>query len=137
MKISIQNYEAFVLDFLEGNLSEQKQAEMLLFLEQNPHLQTEIDDLLDENLVLTADETIVFEDKSILKKQERQSAGSNKTKKIQKCSELLAAIRSDSKTIWRTKSNFQYLQGDVQCLQRHRSNEAFFGVYGTLPQFCR
>ncbi|MGB1207231.1 MAG: hypothetical protein ACPG5B_16405 [Chitinophagales bacterium] len=67
MKISIYNYEEFILDFLEGNLSEQKETEMLLFLEQNPHLQSEIDGLLDESLILTADETIVFENKIILK----------------------------------------------------------------------
>ena len=67
MNISIHNYEEFILDFLEGNLSEQKEAEMLLFLEQNPHLQSEIDGLLDENLILTADESIVFENKEILK----------------------------------------------------------------------
>ena len=67
MNISIHNYEEFILDFLEGNLSEQKETEMLLFLEQNPHLQSEIDGLLDENLILTADESIIFENKDILK----------------------------------------------------------------------
>ena len=37
-KISIFNYEAYYLDLLEGNLSEEDTALLLDFLEQHPHL---------------------------------------------------------------------------------------------------
>ncbi|MEN9998171.1 MAG: hypothetical protein RI922_1161 [Bacteroidota bacterium] len=44
-RISIFNYEAFYLDFLEGTLSEEETALFLAFLEEHPELQLE-----DENL---------------------------------------------------------------------------------------
>lgn len=44
-KISIFNYEAFYLDFLEGNLNEEDMALFLKFLEENPELK-----IVDENL---------------------------------------------------------------------------------------
>jgi hypothetical protein len=44
-RISIFNYEAFYLDFLEGNLSEEDAALLLAFLEENPHLKVEDEEL--------------------------------------------------------------------------------------------
>ncbi|MEY3236682.1 MAG: hypothetical protein RI883_783 [Bacteroidota bacterium] len=44
-RISIFNYEAFYLDFLEGNLSEEDAALLLAFLEENPHLKVEEEEL--------------------------------------------------------------------------------------------
>ena len=44
-RISIFNYEAFYLDFLEGNLSEEDTALLLVFLEENPHLKVEDEEL--------------------------------------------------------------------------------------------
>lgn len=44
-RISIFNYEAFYLDFLEGNLSEEDHALFLLFLEENPELKVVDEDL--------------------------------------------------------------------------------------------
>lgn len=41
--INMDNYEAFYLDFLEGNLSEADCTALLLFLEQHPELQVEDD----------------------------------------------------------------------------------------------
>ena len=41
-RISIFNYEAFYLDFLEGNLNEEDTALLMAFLEENPDLR--IDD---------------------------------------------------------------------------------------------
>jgi hypothetical protein len=46
-KISIFNYEAFYLDFLEGNLSEEDASLLLAFLEEHPELVIE-DELLPE-----------------------------------------------------------------------------------------
>lgn len=56
-KISIFNYEAFYLDFLEGNLSEEDSLLLLKFLEQHPELKVEDDMLVtldDEALQLDA-----------------------------------------------------------------------------------
>jgi len=44
-RISIFNYEAFYLDFLEGNLSEEDHALFLTFLEENPELKVVDEDL--------------------------------------------------------------------------------------------
>ena len=55
-RISIFNYEAFYLDFLEGNLNEEDTLLLMSFLEANPNLQVEMDDELpifeEENEVL-------------------------------------------------------------------------------------
>lgn len=44
-KISIFNYEAFYLDFLEGNLNEEDVAMLLDFLKKHPELEVEMDEL--------------------------------------------------------------------------------------------
>lgn len=44
MKIDLNNYEAYFLDYLEGNLSPDQVAELLLFLEQHPSLKNEVED---------------------------------------------------------------------------------------------
>jgi hypothetical protein len=44
-RISIFNYEAFYLDFLEGNLSEEDAALLLAFLDENPQLKVEEEEL--------------------------------------------------------------------------------------------
>jgi len=44
-RISIFNYEAFYLDFLEGNLNEEDSALLLAFLEENPDLKMDDDEL--------------------------------------------------------------------------------------------
>jgi len=45
-RISIFNYEAFYLDFLEGNLSEEDTSLLLQFLEEHPELKVDDDSLL-------------------------------------------------------------------------------------------
>jgi hypothetical protein len=44
-KIDIHNYEAYLLDFSEGNLSEEDQMELELFLMQHPELELNLDEL--------------------------------------------------------------------------------------------
>jgi hypothetical protein len=44
-KISIFNYEAFYLDYLEGNLNDEDKALLLHFLEKHPELKLDNDDL--------------------------------------------------------------------------------------------
>ncbi len=42
-KITIHNYEAFFLDHLEGNLSQENSAQLEAFLDANPHLRDELE----------------------------------------------------------------------------------------------
>ena len=55
-KISIFNYEAFYLDFLEGNLNEEDTALLLAFLSENPDLQLD-----DEVLPTFEKETVALD----------------------------------------------------------------------------
>lgn len=55
-RISIFNYEAFYLDFLEGNLSEEDAALLLAFLEEHPELKID-----EEPVQLLEKETIVLD----------------------------------------------------------------------------
>jgi hypothetical protein len=56
MKIDINNYEAFLLDYIEGNLSAEDAAELMLFLEANPALQVDLEGLQD--IIVTPDEIL-------------------------------------------------------------------------------
>ena len=49
--ITKNNYEAFLLDYVEGNLSPEHTAELMLFFENNPSLKEDLDDF--EILTLT------------------------------------------------------------------------------------
>lgn len=67
MNINKHNYEAFFLDYHEGNLSPQQVAELLLFVEQHPELKEEFESF--ENISLTEFSNISFENKAELKKE--------------------------------------------------------------------
>ena len=45
-KINIHNYEAYLLDFSEGNLTGEFQVELELFLIQHPELEINLDELI-------------------------------------------------------------------------------------------
>ena len=47
MEINLHNYEAFFLDYKEGNLSSQQEKELFLFLERHPHLYEELNNYED------------------------------------------------------------------------------------------
>ncbi len=64
IKISLNNYEAHYLDYLEGTLPTEDVAALLLFLEQHPQLKVDFDSI--ENLVLS-EGSICYLDKSSLK----------------------------------------------------------------------
>jgi ElaB/YqjD/DUF883 family membrane-anchored ribosome-binding protein len=66
MNINKNNYEAFFLDYHEGNLSPQEVAELLLFIEQHPELKEEFESF--ENITLDDLSSVNFENKSGLKK---------------------------------------------------------------------
>jgi hypothetical protein len=66
MNINISNYEAYFLDYHEGNLSPQQVADLFLFLSQHPELKKEFEDF--EHIVLEDFSAPVFENKNRLKK---------------------------------------------------------------------
>lgn len=67
MNINKNNYEAFFLDYHEGNLSPQQVADLLLFVEQHPELKEEFESF--ENVTLDDLSSVSFEGKSSLKKE--------------------------------------------------------------------
>ncbi len=66
MKIDLHNYEAFFLDYKEGNLSAAQEKELFVFLEIHPELKAELDSF--EEFVLEPE--MLFENKSSLKKED-------------------------------------------------------------------
>lgn len=64
-KINIENYEAFLLDYMEGNLSTEDFISLQLFAAQHPHLNIDLNDL---ELVELETEKIHFNEKENLKK---------------------------------------------------------------------
>jgi len=66
MKISRDNYEAYFLDYHEGQLSPDMVQEVLFFVELNPDLRNTFEEF--EAVSLVDDQNIVFEKKSSLKK---------------------------------------------------------------------
>jgi len=63
--VNEHNYEAYYLDYLEGNLNKEDTAQLLKFLDKNPLLKLELDDI--DDVVLEAD-TLVSFNKNLLKK---------------------------------------------------------------------
>jgi len=68
MKPTRENYEAFFLDYHEGNLSESQIEELMNFLALNPDLKEELDAF--EMVMLTDDSSIILENKESLKKED-------------------------------------------------------------------
>lgn len=68
MKINIDNYEAFLVDRMEGQLSPEDAAELELFLAENPALKE--DAALYELTRLEPDPAIIFANKEALKHEE-------------------------------------------------------------------
>src|ERR1041384_3493662 len=64
-KISIDNYEAYLLDYMEGNLSKEDLVELQIFAAQHPHLNIDLNDL---ELVELVEDEVKFENKNSLKK---------------------------------------------------------------------
>lgn len=66
-RIDIHNYEAFLLDYFEGNLNEELTAELKAFTMAHPELDIDLDDI---DLPVFAKEDISFDDKETLLKKE-------------------------------------------------------------------
>lgn len=50
MKVTIHNYEAFLLDHFEGNLSPEREQELMRFLEAHPELDVDLNDPITESI---------------------------------------------------------------------------------------
>ena len=68
MKINRDNYEAYFLDYHEGQLSPEMVEEVLLFVDRNPDLAIVFHEF--EAVSLVDDQKIIFENKSALKKNQ-------------------------------------------------------------------
>ena len=68
MKINRDNYEAYFLDYHEGQLSPEMADAVMLFVEMNPDLKSALNEF--EPITLADDKDIVFENKSFLKKNQ-------------------------------------------------------------------
>ncbi len=67
MQINHNNYEAFLLDYIEGNLSAETTAELMLFLQQNPEIESGIEDF---KIISLEKEDAKFDAKRELKRKE-------------------------------------------------------------------
>ncbi len=86
MDITRENYEAFFLDYHEGNLSAEQIKALEAFLVINPDLKKELDDF--EMITIEQDQTPVFEGKDILKKTPEHTISDYDA-------ELIAALEGD------------------------------------------
>lgn len=68
-QINLNNYEAYLLDFTEGTLSEETQMELEIFLIQHPELSVDLNEL---SLICLNHESITFDAKPGLKKTENE-----------------------------------------------------------------
>ena len=68
MKITIKNYEAYMLDLIEGNISLIDKENLFDFLKQNPELNIDITEFDDVKLIA---ENKIYENKNSLKKDEK------------------------------------------------------------------
>ena len=67
-RINIGNYEEWMLDLIEGNLNTAEEEEVRRFLDLNPDLKEELEEF--ENAVLVPEDTLVFDEKVSLKKND-------------------------------------------------------------------
>lgn len=65
MNINKNNYEAYLLDYFENNLSTEMIAELLVFLQSHPELNVDLDSF--DLISVQPDKTVVYEDKASLK----------------------------------------------------------------------
>lgn len=69
--ITKDNIEAYLLDFVEGNLSNKDKVELILFLKKNPEYK-ELMEAYDSSLILVPDKSIVFSNTELLKPKPRK-----------------------------------------------------------------
>jgi len=74
MQINRNNYEAYLLDYMEGTLDGKGRGELALFFRQNPDLRVDLDGY--ESAHLMPDNNLVYEEKQLLKRLEVKAFGS-------------------------------------------------------------
>ncbi len=67
MNINKDNYQAFILDYYEGNLSEEQAAMLMSFLEKHPEFK---EDFSEFEIINLQNDNIILNDKGLLKKPE-------------------------------------------------------------------
>lgn len=75
MSIHIENYELYVIDYLEGNLDDMKTQEMKTFLVLHPHIAMDIEGLNEAQLEVDRDLELKTDFIESLKKNELKMAG--------------------------------------------------------------
>ncbi len=73
MQLNRNNYEAFLLDYIEGTLDEKRRGDVAQFFARNPGLRRNIDDY--ENIGLLPDTDIIYDEKHLLRKAQVREAG--------------------------------------------------------------
>jgi hypothetical protein len=73
MMINKENYEAYLIDYLHGELNAQQQKEVGLFLSENPDVAEELQWL--QQTIVTPEVEVVFEHKESLYKKEEVKVG--------------------------------------------------------------
>lgn len=66
MSINLNNYEVYLIDYLDGNLSVEVEKELMLFLEKHPDIKSEFENFEE---ITISDEDFVFGDKESLKRK--------------------------------------------------------------------
>ncbi len=66
MKINRHNYESYLIDYIEGNISDQDRGEMQIFLSANPDIYAEMQDI--NNIILAPKAADTLQDKYLLKR---------------------------------------------------------------------
>jgi len=102
MKIDINNYEAFFLDFVEGRLNDSSTLDMLAFLRNHPELKKELENFTDVRL--HPEETLI--EKSFLKKMDFSSPSVNPKNFDDYCIAYYEKILSNDET----EKLFNYLK---------------------------
>ncbi|MFW5892265.1 MAG: hypothetical protein ACOCUQ_02560 [Bacteroidota bacterium] len=112
MKITRENYEAYFLDYHEGNLSAKQKQALEAFLVANPDLKKELDDF--ELIIIENDTSAVFDAKHTLKKTSDHTISNYDD-------ELIAALEDDmNKT---DKAAF------LQSLKNNQNKKKDFDLY--------
>lgn len=88
MSIDRNNYEEFVIDYLDGKLNTDLQQELMLFFALNPDLESEASML--ENATLKPSHDNIFENKTLLKKEVNEKLSMSNIQEY-----LIAKIEND------------------------------------------
>ncbi|TLX76995.1 hypothetical protein E9993_04735 [Labilibacter sediminis] len=113
MMVSRENYEIWMIDYLDGNLSEADQDLLFRFLDENPELKSELEGL--DNTILKAPESH-FEEKPNLLKTEADALGVSYAEYI--------AIKAHEEGLSQEETDWR-----DNYLQNNKKSAAWFNAY--------